>query len=222
MSRSSEPWLEQTEVLRLMQRSDRCTVLGPGKRAVLWVQGCPFQCPGCIVPESQPFVGGEATAVAELASDLLRSRDIEGITLSGGEPMSQAAALVSLINATRSVDFSWVCYSGYTLEWLRSSGSPVQQALLERLDILIDGPYMANRHTDLRGRGSDNQRVHFLSDRYQDLRERYEERGSWMELELGADGSMLWMGIPPPGFRSAFEEAMGSQGIRMTVNGVLK
>jgi anaerobic ribonucleoside-triphosphate reductase activating protein len=27
-------------------------VLGPGKRAVIWVQGCPFGCSGCIVPES--------------------------------------------------------------------------------------------------------------------------------------------------------------------------
>src|SRR5262245_42859310 len=203
--------------LRLARRSPRCTVLGPGTRAVLWVQGCPFRCPGCVAPETLPFEGGEVVEVDALAGELLALPDIEGVTFSGGEPMSQPAALCTLVDRIREKrDLSFLSYTGFMIEQLARGGTAAQQELLGRLDILIDGPYIAARHTDKRWRGSDNQRVLFLSPRHRDWTDRIDERVTGIEIEVLPDG-VAWMGIPPPGFREAFEQAMARQGLPLIV-----
>ncbi|NEQ18844.1 MAG: radical SAM protein [Microcoleus sp. SIO2G3] len=43
------------KILRLFSRQSPVSVLGPGQRAVIWVQGCRFACKNCIVPESWPL-----------------------------------------------------------------------------------------------------------------------------------------------------------------------
>src|SRR5712691_11077886 len=67
---------------------DRCAVLGPGIRAVIWVQGCPLRCAGCLAAETLPFEGGTAMPVDQLASWLTSLSGIEGVTFSGGEPFA--------------------------------------------------------------------------------------------------------------------------------------
>lgn len=183
---------------------------------MLWVQGCPFRCPGCVAPETLPLDGGDLASVSELAQELVQIPEIEGITFSGGEPMLQAAALCSLIDRVRATsDLSWMSYTGFTLEQLRQRGSPAQRALLQRLDILVDGLYVRSRATDLKWRGSDNQRVHLLSDRYRHLAPTLNQRGHRIEFEIDSDGSLRWMGIPPSGFRDRFEAAMRQHGFQL-------
>jgi len=185
---------------------------------VLWVQGCPFRCPGCVAPETQPFRGGQETDVTSLADELVCLTDIEGVTFSGGEPFAQAAALVNLVDTIpRKRDLSYMSYTGYTLEHLLCRGNPAQKALVARLDVLVDGPYLAARHTDLRWRGSDNQQVHFLSPRYRHLATQANERGYWLECEHAPDGTFHWMGIPPKGFRETLERTMLARGILLKV-----
>src|SRR4051794_30311747 len=86
--------------LRIARRTDRCTVLGPGVRAVIWVQGCPFRCPGCVAPETHAQAGGEVIEVGTLAAELA-ALPIDGVTFSGGEPMEQAGALNAAIDLAR-------------------------------------------------------------------------------------------------------------------------
>ena len=66
-----------------------------------------------------------------------------------------------------------MAFSGYTLEQLRGEAQPfppdvqATRALVDLVDVLVDGPYVASRRTAaLPLRGSSNQRVHFLTDRY--------------------------------------------------------
>lgn len=208
------PWPEDVEIIRLAHKADRCTVLGPGCRAVLWVQGCPFRCPGCIAPQAQPFCGGQTVSVTEMADHLVALEDIQGLTLSGGEPMCQAPALSHLIDRVRAKrDMSVLCYTGYEFAWLMSRGTESQRQLLYRLDLLIDGEYIAERHTDLQWRGSDNQRLHVLSPRHADLMADGAERGIRVEFSLGADGSIYWMGIPPAGFSEELSDLLRVRGI---------
>jgi len=217
-SKKGKLWPENCHVIHLARRSNRCTVLGPGRRAVLWVQGCPFCCPGCVAPENQFFRGGQDVDVASLADELCDLSDIEGVTFSGGEPMAQAAALVNLVDVIRRKrNLSFMSYTGYTLEHLRRRGSRWQKALVARLDILVDGRYVAARHTDLRWRGSDNQRVHFLSPRYRNLAPQTNEPGDGIQCEYETDGTFQWMGIPPKGFREALERNLRDRGILLSV-----
>ncbi len=198
------------ESVRVGHIAERCTVLGPGARAVVWVQGCARQCPGCVAPELWDAAGGDEWSPGALAEWFLALAGVEGLTLTGGEPMDQAEALAEFVRTVRSRrDTSVLCYSGYTLEELRSRTECA--GLLEQTDILIDGPYLRERHTDLLWRGSDNQRVHLLTERHGDLAPRLGEKGNRVEIVVTDDG-YYWMGIPPRGFSERLERMLRAGG----------
>jgi len=70
------------------------TLDGPGIRRILFLNGCPLKCVYCHNPDSRKFKGGYKTdAFTELQAiakqkDMLQSMN-GGVTLSGGEPLSQ-------------------------------------------------------------------------------------------------------------------------------------
>ena len=185
-----------------------CRVLGPGSRFVVWVQGCPLSCAGCVSPQWIPFDGGSPTDVDELAQEIV-GRAVDGLTFSGGEPFAQAEPLVRLVRAVRRHrDLSVMSYSGYRIEHLRRRGSADQKALLDELDILVDGPYVQSKHGALRWRGSTNQRVHVLTSRHADLD--LTDRSAGLQFEVTPAGALQWIGVPPiRGFREVLEKAVG-------------
>jgi anaerobic ribonucleoside-triphosphate reductase activating protein len=61
--------------------------------------------------------------------------------------------------------------------------------------VLIDGLYVKGLDDGLGMRGSSNQRVHFLTDRYAALREVFESRVRQVEVHLLSDG-LLMVGVP--------------------------
>lgn len=206
------------DCLRIFRRQSPVTVLGPHKRAAIWVQGCESACPGCVVPESWDRAGGVSIAVAELADWILAQPDIEGITLSGGEPMLQAAGLVSLTDTVRQYrDLGVVCYTGSRWERLGRTGTPAQKSLLERVDLLIDGLYIESEHGDLLWRGSSNQRLLPLTDRYRQILTQQlaaGDRSAGMEFGVDLTGAFYFTGVPArKGFRAEFEAGMQRQGI---------
>ena len=192
---------------------DHCEVLGPGVRAVIWVQGCPLRCRGCIAQETLSFEGGDVRMVADLADWLCSLDETEGVTLSGGEPFAQAEALALLLDQVRVArpDFTAMSYSGFTLAALRR-GTPAQRALLSRLDLLVDGPYQLARHGNLRWRGSSNQRLIPLTERYRDVLSQ-PDVGQGIEFTLGIDRTLSWAGVPSvPGFRDRVAAGLASRG----------
>lgn len=88
---------------------------GPGCRATLWVQGCPLHCLGCSNPGTHAFGQGEWLAVDELAERIkILGRRIEGVTVSGGEPFNQVAALSELLHRLRSETMlTVIVFTGY-------------------------------------------------------------------------------------------------------------
>lgn len=157
-------------ILHLAQ-TVRCTEAeGPGRRFAIWFQGCPLRCPGCCNPEMLPFEGGEQIELQTLLSDIeaAASEDgVEGITLMGGEPFAHADAASELSREVRQRGLSVMIFTGYTLEELRDRHEPAVDRLLSETDLLVDGPY--RRELPENGRrwiGSSNQRIHFLTDRY--------------------------------------------------------
>jgi anaerobic ribonucleoside-triphosphate reductase activating protein len=175
---------------------------GPGKRAALWLQGCPLRCPGCCNPEMLPDQGGELRGVDELAAALeasQREHGIEGLTLLGGEPVAQAPAAARLAEAAQRLGLSVMLFSGYTrvaLERRAAKGEAGLAELLAACDLLVDGPYL--RELPERRRrwiGSRNQQLHRLSDRYAQDDARFVQDNT-VELRLGADGTLTINGWP--------------------------
>jgi anaerobic ribonucleoside-triphosphate reductase activating protein len=83
---------------------------------------------------------------------------VHGVTFSGGEPFEQAEALLPLAEELKSQGYHLMAFTGYTMEQLLQK--PERAALLEKLDLLVDGPFLeAEKSLDLRFRGSRNQRI---------------------------------------------------------------
>jgi anaerobic ribonucleoside-triphosphate reductase activating protein len=138
--------------------------LGPGERFVLWTAGCGRRCPGCTTPESWDMHAGRKISVDELRMEIVSSGR-EGLTISGGEPFLQAEALARLIRGVRRfTDIGVIVYTGYTYEEL--TAMPQAAGLLAETDLLIDGPYIRELDDGKSLRGSSNQRILPLTDRY--------------------------------------------------------
>ena len=132
---------------------------GPGIRVTVFCQGCPHHCPGCHNPETWDF--GCGTPMDEDAIlAIVRSNPLcRGVTFSGGEPFAQAEGFARLGRLLKDVGYEVASYSGYTFEQLLN-GTPAQKALLQTIDVLIDGPFLQEeRSLQLSFRGSRNQRI---------------------------------------------------------------
>ena len=182
--------MEKTKI-QIYMRHHKTGALGPAQRYALWVQGCNKRCPGCISPDAQPLDGGYAVEVERLVHEILSQSDIEGITISGGEPYLQQNTLCELIDAVRSQrDFGVIVYTGMNYKEV------AELPLTSRCDLLIDGEYIDALNDDLSLRGSSNQCIICISDRYTDIVDNYYgQPGRKMEFFL-CDGKMSMVGIP--------------------------
>lgn len=148
--------------LRLFGTVSESIVDGPGIRYVIFVQGCPHHCPGCHNPQSHDPAGGTPSDAASLWETIQKYPHIDGITFSGGEPFTHAAALAEIGKAAREKGLNVMTYSGYTYERLldMAETDPDVKALLTVTNYLVDGPFLlAERDLTLKYRGSRNQRI---------------------------------------------------------------
>jgi anaerobic ribonucleoside-triphosphate reductase activating protein len=185
--------------------------LGPGRRAVLWVQGCPFRCRGCLAPDWIPDQPSRFVTPDALVDELLADPAVTGLTFSGGEPMMQAAGLAQVARRARGTrrDLSVICFTGFALERLRTrQPGPGVAELLEETDVLIDGQYVADRDDNRGLRGSDNQRIHHLTDRLRQTEYDFANRPRSAEIHVDAAGVLL-VGVPPAGALRAFRSVVG-------------
>ena len=133
---------------------------GPGYRYTIFTQGCPHHCPGCHNPQSHDFEGGRVTDTDTILRQVRENPLLDGITLSGGEPFCQPEACRALAEAAHDLGMSVWCYTGYTWEKLMQEADPARLALLEAVDVLVDGPFiLAQKSLELKFCGSRNQRL---------------------------------------------------------------
>ena len=179
--------------------------LGPGQRAVIWVQGCRRRCAGCIAPEWLEFKPNLLISAEQLADQIFQSGSPDGLTFSGGEPMEQAEGLAVLARFVkeRKPEINIICFSGYQYEQLlKSPPNPGVPALLNQVDLLVDGAYINHLNNGLGLRGSQNQRFLHLTDRLRHIDfENYPR-----QVEILLDGYEINMvGIPPLGLEPVLE-----------------
>ncbi|MGK0290657.1 MAG: anaerobic ribonucleoside-triphosphate reductase activating protein [bacterium] len=185
--------------------------LGPGIRFVIWVQGCCFSCSGCISPKWVPQVDAQIMKVEQLALEILMTNNLEGITISGGEPFLQAYGLSLLLEAIKKVnpDLSVISFSGFTLKEIEESKNDSKLRLLSNLDLLIDGKYQKEKNTNQGFRGSENQNFQFITERYRDLEEVFKSSKRDQELQFEKEG-FLTVGIPPLNFLEKLKKTLKS------------
>jgi anaerobic ribonucleoside-triphosphate reductase activating protein len=206
--------------LTTVRLQDQTTALGPGKRAVIWFHGCALNCPGCIAKEMNEATSFTKWTPADLAKWVLSRPDIEGVTLSGGDPLDQnAEALWELVDTIRTKSkLTLLCYTGKTLGQLQHAPTDsFIHKILSAIDLLIDGPYVETLNNGSLWRGSANQQVHFLSDRYADWKSEVNtSKNRKLELKLAQDGAFDLTGIPPAGFLKSLQIRLKEKGLSLT------
>ena len=137
---------------------------GLGWRAVLFVSGCPHHCPGCHNQVAQDYNYGEEFDEKSIIERIKNNSILKGITISGGEPLCKEniAGVNKFIENIKKEkpDFDVWCYTGYTLEELKSRGDEITNRTLNNIDVLVDGKFIQERkNPEIKFRGSDNQRL---------------------------------------------------------------
>ena len=149
-----------------------CTkVEGPGERFAIWVQGCLKRCKGCCNPSELELAKNNIVPThlfIEKIFEAQRENNIEGITLLGGEPILQAKGLYYISDLCKKNGLSVMLFTGYTQKELKKYNFPYYNELSSCCDIIIDGPYDHTKPDNVRNWiGSTNQKIHFLTNRYQ-------------------------------------------------------
>ncbi|GAA2107283.1 4Fe-4S single cluster domain-containing protein [Streptomyces synnematoformans] len=170
---------------------------GPGTRAVIWVQGCTLSCPGCFNPETHARAGEEVeeVEVAELYDRVAGLADrVEGVTITGGEPLQQRGAVLELLRRIRGgTGLSTILFTGY--DWPEVRRMRELDELRRCVDVLLAGRYREDRRVASGLRGSDNKTVRLFSERYTraDL-----DAVPEAEVIVRPDGRVTLTGIDPP------------------------
>ena len=146
--------------IRIAGTVDDSIVDGPGFRYTVFTQGCSHHCPGCHTPETHDFAGGRTVDTDAIVAQMRANPLLDGLTLSGGDPMEQPAPCAELARQAHALGLNVWCYTGYTLEQLLREADPDRMALLRETDVLVDGPFLlAQRSLELKYCGSRNQRL---------------------------------------------------------------
>ena len=150
-------------------------------------------CPGCFNPQTHDREeAGEEESVAKVMGRILAA-GTEGLTVSGGEPLQQADAVVTLLEEARAAGLSTLLFTGLT--WEEVQRLPLALRILRCVDVLLAGRYVAERRVAHGLLGSANQTVHLLSPRHT-----LEEIAATPEAEavILPDGRVVFSGIRPP------------------------
>jgi anaerobic ribonucleoside-triphosphate reductase activating protein len=139
------------------------------------------------------FRGGTRYRPDEIVDVVVRA-GTEGITLLGGEPFDQAAPLADVAAGVRAAALSVMTFSGYTLAQLTeaaSAGRTDVAALLDQTDLLVAGPFLADRIDHARPWvGSTNQEFVALTDRLRSVVDRLGEIPDRVEVTVDASGAV--------------------------------
>jgi len=205
--------------LRVNRSHFPVTALGPGIRLGIWLQGCPLACKGCMSRDTWDPAGGTESDTAGLVREwrVAIERGATGLTISGGEPLAQAAGLGQLLEEVRAVnkefegEFDILVFTGYEFAELDAG----QRDTARLADVLVTGRYEAGAPTDLLWRGSANQRMIALSElgrrRYAAV---FDARPAEVPVQARVDERGLWIvGVPRPGLLPALDRKLREHGL---------
>lgn len=195
-------------LVNLAEWASGVTSLGPGSRSVVWVQGCSRRCPGCWSPEWQSFEVANLIEATALAALLARNTGDSGLTVSGGEPMFQAAGILAMWHSLKRLrpDWTLLLFSGYYHEEILMERHPVRMELLQTADAYIGGPYVEALNDGKGLCGSSNKEVYLppasrFTVHQQALMRQAPRTVEWRRRT----GALLQIGLPEKGISTGSE-----------------
>lgn len=166
-------------------------VNGPGKRFTLWTQGCSKGCVNCFNPETWNNKNNIVLSTSEIF-EMIKDFELEGVTITGGDPFEQEEELLELLILISSLSLSKgvIVFTGFTYDEIREN--KIREKCCDYIDVLIDGRYEDhNRVTDC-FKGSSNQNIIYFSSK---IKEEELIMDQEVEVSLG-DGIISVTGFP--------------------------
>lgn len=191
------------------------TTLGPGRRLGVWFQGCSLRCTGCISMDTWARQTPQMTVLELLQQCAAELAEADGLTITGGEPFEQPAALRELLVGARSVlrpGADILVYSGFSSDQLQ----PELARLEGLIDVLCVGPFQVTASQTRPLVGSDNQELLLLTEAakrnfssYLRLRNADDDV---LDLMMDSDGTAWMAGIPKRGDLGRLQEILLERG----------
>lgn len=180
------------------------TTLGPNNRLAFFVNGCYFNCKGCVSKRLQVQNTENECDIEEYFSKFDFTH-IQGITVSGGEPFLQVAELKKCVNyfLAKGIDDILV-YTGFTIKELLEKNDEDIRYILKNIAVIIDGRYEESLNDGTNNlKGSTNQNIIILNDKYYSLYKQYEKKDRLVE-KFFLGNIELAIGIPTKEFIENF------------------
>jgi anaerobic ribonucleoside-triphosphate reductase activating protein len=186
------------------------TALGFGRRVGVWFQGCSIRCRGCISLDTWAPARGVTSVGAVIDAVQPWLAEADGLTVTGGEPFDQPAALEVLLKEIRPrLAGDVLVFSGHPFERL----GPLLRRMEGLVDAIVTDPFDAQAPQTLALRGSDNQRLQRLTAlghaRYGD---EPIEVAPALDVMVDADGTVWMAGIPRRGDLERLRTLLGADG----------
>jgi anaerobic ribonucleoside-triphosphate reductase activating protein len=166
-------------------------VNGPGNRFVLWTQGCSKGCSECFNPETWSNNIFKEYSPRQIF-ELIKNFEVDGITISGGDPLEQEDELLELLFLLKEIKLpkGIILFTGFSRNEIREN--PIREKCLEYVDVLIDGRYEKNLKVDFSLRGSSNQEFYFFSNKISRSELTFDQ-----EIEISClEGDIMMTGFP--------------------------
>ena len=166
-------------------------VNGPGNRFVLWTQGCSKGCSECFNPETWSNNIFKELSPKQIF-ELIKNFEVDGVTISGGDPLEQEHELLELLMLLSTIRLSKgiILFSGFTRAEI--SSNIIRESCLRYIDVLIDGRYEKNLKVDFSLKGSSNQEFYFFSNKISS-----DELCFDQEIEISSlEGDIMMTGFP--------------------------
>lgn len=171
IDKSNDLHIDKSNNLHIMAVTGPDINNGSGFRVTIWVSGCTHACPGCQNKHTWKYGQGHKLddmvpyhlTCKEKILNLIGDKHIDGVTISGGDPLDQSAqALKELAKFLSDIKKRypkksiWL-YTGYLIEDLNNYP---HKEVIKNCDVIIDGPYVKEkRNITIPFRGSTNQRI---------------------------------------------------------------
>jgi anaerobic ribonucleoside-triphosphate reductase activating protein len=160
-------------------------VNGPGNRFTLWTQGCSKGCSDCFNPETWSYKNNISFTPLEIFEHI-KELDIDGVTITGGDPLEQERELLILLKLldTLSLSKGVILFSGFTYDEIRAD--KIREECCSYIDVLIDGRYEKDKRISSGIKGSSNQNVIYFSSKIKE-----EELLIDQEVEVCLEGDII-------------------------------
>lgn len=192
-------------------------VLGPGNRIGIWFNGCTHFCKGCSNPELWEFQDRYKVSlenVIKLIEIITENHKVDGFTITGGDPFEQSEDLERLVDYLTTITQDIIIYSGYKFDYLDDK----YPSILEKIAVLIDGEYIAEKNENCFMKGSTNQNIIVLKPNYKDMYDNYLVNGENEIQNFTTIDGVISVGIHRRKYEQELNDLMNKMGLEKTNN----